>query len=201
MNLSRKAILAVIATTFVVGLVVIVGAGIGIVKLWPVAWTWTQSALGGGDLAAVRRVVAQVGEQIGDDRIVQLSRTGESIAAFAAVAGKPGVTEILKLTAAIPALGPLLQNGAYQKALEEAVRQNVGSVAQIKIDQVTSPEVRALLLEVQQVVARNPQAAEAASVVNADVLNLLKSEAFAKLTTSPDFSRWLSASEPAKEAE
>ena len=50
-------------------------------------------------------------------------------------------------------------------------------------------------------VAKNPQAAEAASTVNANVLDLLKSEAFARLRQNPDFSRLLSGPEAAKETE
>jgi hypothetical protein len=81
------------------------------------------------------------------------------------------------------------------------VRQKVPNIAQIKLDQVASPEVRALLAEVQQTVARNPQGAEAASTVNANVLNLLKSEAFARLSQNPGFFRFLSGAKTANESE
>jgi hypothetical protein len=198
MRFTKRIVLTAIVTTLAVGLAVIVGVGVGIVKLWPVARTWTQNALGGGGVDAARRVVAQVGAQLGNDRIVQLSRTGEGMAGFAALAGNPELAEVLKWTAAIPALGPLVQNGGYQKALEEAVRQQVPNIAQIELDQVASPEARALLAEVQQAVAKNPQGAEAASRVNANVLNLLKSEAFARLSQNPGFSRFLTGTEPAK---
>jgi len=201
MRFTKRIVLTAIVTTLAVGLAVIVGVGVGIVKLWPVARTWTQNALGGGGVDAARRVVAQVGAQLGNDRIVQLSRTGEGMAGFAALAGNPELAEVLKWTAAIPALGPLVQNGAYQKALEEAVRQQVPNIAQIRLDQVASPEVRALLAEVQQVVAKNPQSAEAASTVNVNLLNLLKSEAFARLRQNADFSRYLADTQPAKETE
>lgn len=201
MKVTKKTVLVVIAATVVTGLVVTAGVGVVIVKLWPVARTWTQNALSSGDVAAARRMVAQVGTQLGDDRIVQLSRVGEGAVDLAALAGIPGAAEILKLTSAIPALGPLIQNGAYQKALEEVVRQNVPSIAQIRRDRVVAPEVRAVLLEVQQVVAKNPRAAEAASTVNSNVLTFLKSEAFTRLSQNPNFSRLLTAPQPAKEAE
>jgi hypothetical protein len=196
MRFAKKVVLAAIVTTLVVGLVVCVGVGVAIVKLWPVARTWTRNALGASDIGAAQRAVAQAG-----DRILQLGRTGEGTAALAAWAGNPELAQVLKWTAAIPALGPLVQNGGYQKALEEAVRQNVPNIAQIRLDQVASPEVRAVLAEVQQVVARNPQGAEAASTVNANVLTLLKSEAFARLRQNPGFSRFLSGPEPAKDTE
>ena len=196
MRFAKKAVLAAIVTTLVLGLVVIVGVGVGIVKLWPVARTWTQNALGASDIGAAGRAVAQAG-----DRILQLGRTGEATAALAALTGNPELAQVLKWTAAIPALGPLVQNGGYQKALEEAVRQNVPNIAQIRLDQVASPEVRGLLAEVQHVVAENPQGVEAASTVNANVLDLLKSEAFARLRQNPGFSRLLSGPEPARDTE
>ena len=188
MRFTKKAVWVAIVTTLVVGLIVTVGVAVGIVKIWPVARTWAQNALGASEIDAARRVIAQAGARLGDDRILQLSRAGEGMTELAELAGNPEMAEVLKWTAAIPALGPLVQNGGYQKALEEAVRQNVPNIAQIRLDQVASPEVRTLLAEVQQVVAKNPQGAEAASTVNANVLNLLKTEAFARLRQNPDFS-------------
>jgi hypothetical protein len=201
MRFSKRTVWAAIVTTIVVGLVVTVGLGIGIVKLWPVARIWAQNVIGAGDIDAARRLAAQVDVRLGNDRIVQLSRTGEEIAGLVALTGNREVAAVLKWTAAIPALGPLVQNGGYQKALEEAVRQNVPNIAQIRLDQVASPEDRALLAEVQQVLAKNPQGAEAASTVNANVLNLLKSEAFARLRQNPDFARFLLGTQSAKETE
>jgi hypothetical protein len=201
MRFTKKAVRVAIVTTIAAGLVVTVGIGVGIVTLWPVARAWARDALGAGNIDAAQRVIAQVGARLGDDRVAQLSRTGAGAAVLAALAGNPELAEVLKWTAAMPALGPLVQNGSYQKALEEAVRQNVPNIGQIRLDQVASPDVRARLAEVQQVVARNPQVAGAASTVNASVLNLLQSEAFARLRQNPDFSRFLSGLEPAKETE
>jgi hypothetical protein len=201
MRFTNKGVWVAIVTTLVVGLVVAVGVAVGLVKFWPVTRTWAQNALRASEIDAARLVVAQVGARLGDDRILQLILAGEGMTVLAALAGNPEMAEVLNWTAAIPALGPLLQNGGYQKALEEAVRQNVPNIAQIRLDQVASPEVRTLLAEVQQVVAKNPQGAEAASTVNADVFNLLKTEAFARLRQNPDFSRFLSSPEPTKEAE
>ena len=201
MHFTKRTVWAAIVTIIAVALIATVGVGVGIVKLSPVARTWIQSGIGARDLDAARRVVAEVGARLGDDRILQLSRTGAGAAALAALAGNSELAEVLKWTAAIPELGPLMQNGAYQKALEEAVRQNVPNIAQIRLDQVASPEVRALLADVQQVVARNPQAAAGAATVNANVIDLLKSETFARLSRNPDFSRFLSGAEPAQETE
>jgi hypothetical protein len=201
MRVTKKAVRVAVVATLVVGLVVTVGVVVGIVKLWPVARTWAQNGLGAGNVDAARRVIAQVGARLGDDRIVQLSRTGEGMAGLAALAGNSEMAEVLKWTAAIPALGPLLQNGSYQEALEEAVRQKVPNIAQISLDQVASPEVRAQLAQVQQVIVKNPQGAAAASAVNVNVLNLLKTEAFARLSQNPGFSLLLSGAEPAKAAE
>ncbi len=201
MRFSRRTVWAAMATVMAVGLVVIVGVGVGIVKLWPVAAVWTQNVVKGSDLDAARRLVAQIGVQLGDGRIQQLSRTGAGPALLAALTGNPQLAELLKWTAAIPALGPLVLNGAYQKALEEAIRQNVPNLAQIRLDQVAAPEMRALLGEVQQAIASNPQGAEAASAVNANVLNVLKSETFSRLLQDPDFARFLAGTEPTRETQ
>jgi hypothetical protein len=141
MRFTKRTVLTANATTPVVGLVITVCLGVGIVKLWPVA--------------SARQVVAQGGVWLGEDRIVQLSRTGEGIAALAGLAGNRELAELRKWDAAIPALAPLVQNGSYQKALEETVRQNAASIGQIRLDQVASAEVRAMIAEVQQVVAKN----------------------------------------------
>ena len=201
MRFSKRTVWAAIAIASVVGLIVIVGVGVGIVKLWPVAMVWARSAVGSSDLEAARRVVAQIGVHPGDDRILQLSRTGAGPALLAALTANSQLAELLTWTAAMPALGRLMQNGSYQKALEEAVRQNVPNIAQIRLDQVASSELRAALAEVQQVVGRNPQGAEAASTANANVLNLLKSQAFARLLQNPDFARFLSGTDPTRKTE
>jgi len=201
MRFSKRAVRTAIMTTIVLALFLAVGAGVGIVKLFPAAWTWVQNVLGGANIDAARRAVADVGAQLLDDRLVGLSRTSEGAAALAALAGNAELAQLLKWTTAIPGLGSLVQSGAYQQAIEEAVRQNVPNISEIRLDQVVSPETRTLLAEVQQVMANNPQAAEAASVVNANVLNLLKSDAFARLRQIPEFSRLLTDRVPAGGAE
>ena len=140
MRFSRKTVWAAIAIASVVGLVVIAGVSVGIVKRWPVAMVWTQKAIGSSDLDAARRVAAQIGVHLGEDRILHLSRTGAGPALLAALTANPQLAELLKWTAAMPALGPLVLNGAYRKALEEAVRQNVPNLAQIRLDQVAAKE-------------------------------------------------------------
>ena len=152
-------------------------------------------------MESARQVLGQAGALLGNDRMQQLSRAGEGVVELAALAGKPEMAEVLKWTAALPALGPLVQNGGYQKALEEAMRQNVPNITRIRLDQVASAEARALLAEVQQVLAKSPQGAEAASTVNVNVLNLLQSEAFARLRANPSFARFLSGAEPAAATE
>ena len=67
MRFTKKAVWVAIVTTLVVGLVVTVGVAVGIVKIWPVARTWAQNALGASNVDAARRVVAQVGVRLGDN--------------------------------------------------------------------------------------------------------------------------------------
>ena len=187
-------------------------------SLWalPLLWAWELESSSSGSWHGVgpdrsleraisprrRRVVAQVGRRAWrrPDRAVEPHRRGN--AAVGRAAGNPELAEVLKWTAAMPALGPLVQNGSYQKALEEAVRQNASNIAQIRLDQVASPEIRAVLAEVLQVVAKSPQGAEAASTVSANVLNMLRSEAFARLTAkTPNSPGSYPAPRPPRETE
>jgi hypothetical protein len=50
MRFSKRTVRAAIVTTLVVGLVVTVCVGVGVAKLWPVARTWAQKAIGAGDI-------------------------------------------------------------------------------------------------------------------------------------------------------
>jgi hypothetical protein len=59
----------------------------------------------------------------------------------------------------------------------------------------------ALLVDVRQAIASNPQGADAASPVNANVLNVLKIETCARLVQNPDFARFLPGTEATKESE
>jgi hypothetical protein len=199
MQFTKRTIKAAIVATLGIGVVLTLGVAIGMVKLWPLARTSIENAVGGANTETARRVIAQVGAWLGDERISQLSRTEAGSAVLDAFAANPELTQVLKWTTTTPALGPLVQNGGYQKALEEAVRQNVSDLTQIRLDAVASPEVRAMVAHVQQVVAQHPDGAEAVSTVNTNILNLLKSESFARLRENPAFARLLS--EPAKERE
>ena len=99
-------------------------------------------------MESARRVFDQAGALLGNDRLRQLSRAGEGVEGLVALAGKAKLGEAVKWTAALPALGSLVQNGGYQKAVEEAMRQNVLNITQIKLDQVSSAQARALLADV-----------------------------------------------------
>jgi hypothetical protein len=117
MRFAKKAVRTAIVTTFVVSLVVTRALGRD-----------CQALACGSDLGTERnwtRRYRRAATVVAHDRLVRLSGPGEGMAGFAALAGNPELAAVLKWTAAIPALGPLVQNGGYQKALEETVRQNV----------------------------------------------------------------------------
>ncbi len=147
---------------------------VGVVELWPVAKAWTQNVVGGRDIDAARRVAAKIRAGLGKYHVSQLNRNGVAPALSAALTGNPQLAEWLKCTAAIPSFGPSMRNGSYQKALNEAARQNVPNLAQIRFNQVAAPVMRALLVDVQRSIADHPQVAEAV----------------------PDFARFLSGAAP-----
>lgn len=92
---------------------------VGAVKLWPVARNWTEAPVSGK------------------------SRTGPDREVLSAMTGNAGFEQILKSVAVVPELRPLVQNGSYLKVLEEAVRQNVQNLVDLKAAKIASTEVRA----------------------------------------------------------
>jgi len=163
--------------------------------------TWTAKVLETSSAFTASRALADLGNQLGDDRLSKLSRTSEAASALAALAGRTELMQLLKWTTAVPGLASFVQSGAYQQAIEEAMRQNVPNIPGISLDQVASPDTRALLADVKQVMAANPEAAEAASAVNVNLLNLLKGDAFGRLRQTPEFSRIVSGLDPARTTE
>ncbi len=103
--------------------------------------------------------------------------------------GTPGLEQLLKLTEAAPGLAALVQDGAYRKALEEAVRQNGSQIAAVKLDQVASPEVQDAVTRVQGVLNGVSPDGSMAGTVDPAVLELLGTEAFARICRDPNFLR------------
>lgn len=179
MRPNRKVVLIAILGSLVLGVCLAAAVAAGVARLWPLARAWTVSALGGRD-APLSLQATQLA-----DRLLQLRRGGLDGAALAALAGQPGLGQLLKLIENMPALAPLVQDGAYRTALQEAARQNVRQIAEVKLEQVASPEVRDAVTRIQQALESAPPGAQAAGTVDQAVLDLLKTEAFIRLLGRP----------------
>jgi hypothetical protein len=95
-----------------------------------------------------------------------------------------GFERLLNSVAAVPSLGPMVQNGAYLKVLQEAARQRVQNLADLKIDGIASPDVRAATAQVQSALRQAPGGGGIAGTVAPAVLELLGSNAFLQLSRS-----------------
>ena len=103
---------------------------------------------------------------------------------LSALVGNPGFERLLNSVAAVPNLGPLVQNGAYLKVLQEAARQNVQNLADLKTDTIDSPDIRAATAQVQQALRLAPGGGGAAGTVDPAVLEVLGSDVFQQLSRS-----------------
>ena len=115
---------------------------VGAMKLWPTVRSWTEALLGAKETSLTAQV-RQLAGRVADPRILELSRSGLDRTVISTLISNSGFERLLNSVAAVPNLGPLVQNGAYFKVLQEAARQRVQNLADLKIDQIASPDVRA----------------------------------------------------------
>jgi hypothetical protein len=185
MRLKRKVVLIAGLTCLVLGACLTALFAVGMLWLWPMARTWTESTLRGREAWSSSQVTQLTG------RLQELRRKGVDGATLAALAGEPGLAQLLRLTESVPALSSLVQDGTYQKALQEAVRQNVQQVTAVKLEQVASPEIRDAVTRVQRAFEGAPAGEKGAGTVDQAVLELLGTQAFAQICRDPNFFRLL----------
>ena len=161
----------------------IAAVSVAAVKLWPTVRTWTEALLSGKETALTSQVRDLAG-RLGDPRLLDLARSGVESFALSELVGSPGFEKLLTSVAAVPKLGPLVQNGAYLKALEEAARQNVPNLADLNLDRIDSPEIRAATAQVQEALRLAPGVGAAAGFVDPLVLKVLGGQAFQQLSRS-----------------
>jgi hypothetical protein len=164
----------------------IAGLVAGGVTFWPAGTT-------------VRSGLQQLASRVGSGPLKKLILLGVNPATLAPIAAKPELATLLDTVAAVPEIGALIRDGTYQAALREAIRQNVQSISEIRLDQVASPEARNVVAKVQAVLSKLPQGGAEAGSVNPRVLDLLQTPAFARLMQDRRFSEYLGR--PAAESE
>jgi len=75
--------------------------------------------------------------------------------------------------------------------LDEAVRQNIGNLADLKADGIASPEIHLATEQVQQALKLTPGGGGIAGAVDPTILSLLKSDAFQMISKSGFIERLL----------
>jgi hypothetical protein len=189
-RMLRIAVLTVLVLTGCLIAVVSVAA----VKLWPTVRTWTEALLSGKETALTSQV-RQLAGRLGDPRLMDLTRSGVESFALSALVGNPGFERLLNSVAAVPNLGPLVQNGAYLEVLQEASRQNVQNLADLNLDKIDSPEIRVATSQVQEALRLSPGVGAAAGFVDPLVLKVLGSQAFQQLSRSGVLERLFGSAE------
>jgi hypothetical protein len=185
---NRRILRIAIITALVLVGGLVVTATVGAVKLWPAVRTWSESLLSGKETALTSQV-RQLAGRLGDQRILELSKGGLDSAVLSALVGNSGFERLRNSVGAVPNLGPLVQNGAYLKVLQEAARQKVPNLTDLKADTIVSPDVRAATTQVQQALRLAPGGGGAAGTVDPAVLELLGSDVFQQLSRSGLFER------------
>ena len=179
----RRMLRIAILTALVLAVCLVAVVSVAAVKLWPTVRSWTEALLSEKETALTSQV-RQLAGRLGDQRVMDLSRSGLDSVALSALVGNPGFERLLNSIAAVPSLGLLVQNGAYLKVLQEATRQNVRNLADLNPDKIVSPEIRAATAQVQQALRMSPNAEAAAGIVDPVVLEVLGSDVFQQLSRS-----------------
>jgi hypothetical protein len=156
----------------------IVTISVGAVKLWPNVRNWAEAALRGGPESLAPQVREFAG-RLGNPQIARLTEAGLDPAAIASLLRNTGFERLLSSVAAAPELAPLIRNGTYLKALQEAARQNVPNLADLKTDTIVSPEVRGAAEQIQSILRRT--SVDTLGAVDPVVVDLLGTETFQQL--------------------
>jgi hypothetical protein len=179
---SRLLRIAVLTALILAGCLIATVA-VGAIKLWPAVRSWSESLFSGKD-TAVTAQARQLAGGLTDQRILELSRSGLDRTVISTLKSNSGFEQLLNSVAAVPTLGPLVQNGAYLKVFQEAARQRVQNLADLKIDGIASPDIRAATAQVQSALRQAPEGGGIAGTVDPAVLELLGSNAFLQLSRS-----------------
>jgi hypothetical protein len=175
----RVAILTVLLLAGCLVAVVSVGA----VKLWPAVRSWTEALISGKETALTSQA-RQLANRVADPHSLELRRIGLDSAVLSALVGNSGFERLLNSVVAAPNLGSLVRNGTYFKVLQEAARQKVLKLADLKADQIAEPDVRAATVQVQEALRQAPGGGGIAGTVDPAVLELLGSNTFQQISRS-----------------
>jgi hypothetical protein len=185
--------IAILTALILVGCL-IATISIGAIKLWPTVRGWTKAMLTGKEIPLAQQV-RQLARRLDDPRLARLSQVGLDSATISALLGNSRFEPLLKSVSAAPELGPLIKDGTYLKVLQEAGRQNVQNLLDLKTAEIVSADVRTTAERIQPVL-RDVQGAEAIGAVDPTVIALLSSDAFQRFCRSGSFESIFGKGEP-----
>ncbi len=187
-RIHRRVLRIAIFTALVLVGCLVATVSVGALKLWPTLRGWTEALLSGKE-AVLTSQVRQLAGRLGDPDLLELNRSDGAM--LSALAGNSGFERLLNSVAAIPNLGPLVQNGDYLKVLQEAARQNVRNLADLKTDKIVSSDIRAAAAQVQEALRLAPGGGGDAGTLDPAVVQVLESDVFQQLSRSGVFERVL----------
>lgn len=194
----EKAVLIIAGMMVIGAMLVVAGLTAAAVKVWPASRTWVREITSRQQLP-VTAALEQLAGRVGSGPLRQLITIGVNPATLASVAAKPELAVLLNAVAAAPEFGVLLRDGTYQEAIREAIRQNAQSIVQVQLDQAASPQTRAVIARVQEVLGKEPLSGATAASVNLPMLDLLQTPAFAGLMQDSKFSAYLAGPKASSE--
>ena len=197
LRVPRRLLRIAILTALVLVGCLIATISVGAIKLWPTVRGWAEAVLTGKEISLGQQV-RQLASRLDDPRLARLSQLGLDSATISALLGNSRFEPLLKSVAAAPELGPLIKNGTYLKVLQEAARQNVQNLVDLKTTEIVSADVRSAAERIQQLL-RSAPGAEAIGVVDPTIVGLLGSDAFQQLCRSGFFDSVFSKGEPNSE--
>ena len=193
-RLPRRLVRIAVLTALVLAGCLIATISVGAVKVWPTVRGWAEALLSANENALTVQV-RQLAVRLGDPRLSNLSEIGLDSAAVSILLENSGFERVLNSLTAVPDLGPFIRNGAYLQVLQEAARQKVQNLAELKPDAIASAEVRTAASQIQQILARAP-GGQPIGAIDPAVVELLGTDVFQQLSRSRFFESVLGKGKP-----
>lgn len=174
-----------ILTALILAGALIATISVGAIKLWPTFRGWADALLTGKEISIAQQV-SELASRLDNPRLARLSEVGLDGVSISALLHNSSFEPLLRSVAAVPELGPLVRDGTYLKVVQEAGRQNVQNLLDVRTSEIVSADVRSGAERIQQLL-RSVPGTEALGAIDPAVAWLLSSDAFKQLCASGFF--------------
>jgi hypothetical protein len=113
---------------------------VGAIKRWPTVRGWADPPLTGKEIPLAQQV-RQLATRLNDPRFARLNQIGLNSATISALLGNSRFEPLLRSFLLLRNSGPI-KDGMYLKVLQEARRQNVQNLLNLKTAEIVSADVR-----------------------------------------------------------